>query len=67
MLPFELRFMRLERAAMALRAEGRNSEISGETISSKIIVLRELLSGESMPRDLHPEAIRSREAEPGTN
>jgi hypothetical protein len=52
---------------MDFQAEGRSSEVSEDNINSIIKTLRELLSGESMPEDLHPEAIRSREAEPGTH
>jgi hypothetical protein len=63
MLPFEIRFMKLERAAVALLAENQDNSKSGDLIRKEIKGLRELLSGEPVPAVFHPEAIRSREAD----
>jgi acyl-CoA synthetase (AMP-forming)/AMP-acid ligase II len=63
MLPFEIRFMKLERAAVALLAENQDNSKSGDLIRKEIKGLRELRSGEPVPAVFHPEAIRSREAD----
>ena len=62
MLPFELRFMRLERALATQLAENGASDAEKQEINSIIKQLRETLSGREVPGDFVPEAIGSREA-----
>jgi hypothetical protein len=57
MLPYELAFMRLERAAMALPADaGTDADLRAD-----IRAIRERLSGSPVPEEFQPQAIRSRE------
>ena len=65
MLPFELRFMRLERALAAQLAENGASDTKRQEISSIIKKLRETLSGREVPDEFVPEPIGSREAPTG--
>ncbi len=63
MLPFELEFMVLERAAVALLAKTPGNGDEAKVIHQEIKRLREILSGDEVPEKFHPEAIRAREAD----
>lgn len=60
MIPFELSFMRLERAAMALAADAATDV----DLRSKIRAVRETMSGKPVPQEFEPEAIKSRATSP---
>lgn len=63
MLPFELAFMRLERAAVAELASSPKRDSENDEIFTKIKKLRVQLSGQELPLQFVPESIRSREAD----
>jgi hypothetical protein len=62
MLPFELSFMRLERAAMALPADDRRGSPAAVELLADIRHIREQLSGQPVPVEFEPEPIKSRNA-----
>ncbi len=62
MLPFEIAFVKLERAAVNLGASTSGAAES-EHIASKIREIRAKLSGQDVPARFEPASIRSREAE----
>jgi len=57
-LPFELSFMRLQRAAMVLRPD----EIADNNLHFHLRSIRELLSGDLVPAEFQPEPIRTRKS-----
>lgn len=63
MLPFELAFMRLERAAAERLAAGASTAAQEDEIRNIIKLLRVSLSGRDVPDAFVPAPIRSREAE----
>ena len=59
MLPYELSFMRLERAAATVQV----GAIGDTEIRSEIRAIREMMSGEPVPDRFQPEAIKSQSAD----
>jgi hypothetical protein len=61
MLPFELSFMRMQRAAVALLPDLAANPETVDSITAGLKALREQLSGEPVPDTFEPKSITSRE------
>ena len=62
MLPFELSFMRLERAATLVQSDNPADSPADTDFLAEIRRIRELLSGKPVPEEFQPKPIKSREA-----